>query len=192
MQTEEERQQKNEHAKQQENRHNNGKNAGQTSLLMDIWFLLRKILLICIIAVLLLVFLFGLFRYQDISMQPEIKGGDLVFYYRLDKDYHAGDCLAYKYKNKQQIGRVVAAAGDTVDITADGLIINGLLQIEDDIKEETLPYKKGVKLPITVKKGEVFVLGDNRGSATDSRVFGVLKTKKTEGTIITIIRRRDI
>lgn len=164
----------------------------QTTLLQDIWFLLKKILAIAIVFLLLFTLLFGIFRYEDDSMTPSIKGGDLVLYYRIDKQYAAEDCIVLNYKGRQLAGRVVALPGDTVDITKDGLVINGATQIEDGITSETLPYKGGISYPLKVGKGEVFVLGDNRENATDSRIYGPVKTKDTKGTIMTLIRRRGI
>ena len=68
--------------------------------------------------------------------------------------------------------RVVAVAGDTVDMTEDGLVINGALQSEPDPSKDTLPLDSGTSFPVKLKKGEVFLMGDNRPDAVDSRQFG--------------------
>lgn len=53
-------------------------------------------------------------------MYPNIKDGDLVVYYRLDKNYTARDLTVLDYQGSRQVRRVIAVAGDTVDITEDG------------------------------------------------------------------------
>ena len=91
--------------------------------------------------------------------------------------------------------RVVAKAGDTVDITAKGLVVNGSLQTgleKDFVNGDTLPYKQGITFPITIKKGEVFLLGDNRQQAQDSRIYGPVKIKDTMGKLMWDLRRRNL
>ena len=89
----------------------------------------------------------------------------------------------------------MAKAGDTVDITAKGLVVNGSLQtgLEKDFANgDTLPYKQGITFPITIKKGEVFLLGDNRQQAQDSRIYGPVKIKDTMGKLMWDLRRRNL
>ena len=101
-----------------------------------------------------------------------------------------GDLLTYEYKGKLRVARVIATAGSTIDINEDGLIVNGSTQQEQDIYKETLLYKEGVEFPLKVPEGSLFVLGDNRTSAVDSRVFGAIPIKDTQGKVVTIVRRR--
>ena len=62
-------------------------------------------------------FQIGMARINDVSMKPAIKDGDLVMYYRLDKRFVSGDIAVFKKDGRTTTGRVVAVAGDTVDIT---------------------------------------------------------------------------
>lgn len=162
------------------------------SLLQEILFLLLKIGAILIILVLLFTFLFGIFRNADDSMAPGFREGDLVIFYRLDKAYVASDTLVVEREGKKQVRRVAAVAGDTVDITEEGLLINGSLQEERRIYENTKRYTQGIDFPVTLKQGEVFLLGDSREQATDSRIYGPVPVKDTLGKVMTLIRRRDI
>ena len=85
-------------------------------------------LIACIIIfaiILIFTFLYGIARINDVSMKPAIKDGDLVMYYRLDKRFVSGDVAVFEDNGRNTTGRVVAVAGDTVDITKDGLKING-------------------------------------------------------------------
>jgi signal peptidase I len=79
-----------------------------------------------------------------------------------------------------------------VDVADGDLIINGARQQELDIFEETWAYENNVEFPLTVGADQVFVLGDARENATDSRVYGPVDIEDTLGTVITVIRRRNL
>lgn len=164
----------------------------EPSLLMEIFFLLAKIAAVLFLLLLCFTFMFGLCRNEEASMTPAVKDGDLVIFYRLDKNYVAYDTLVLKFEGKKQVRRVIATAGDIVDITEEGLFINGALQQETKIYTPTHRYEGGVEFPITVMEGQVFVLGDSRVNTTDSRIYGAVDIKDTMGKVITILRRRDI
>ncbi len=154
--------------------------------------LLLKIVLIvgCIFAV--FTFVYGIERVPDVSMSPAVKDGDLALYYRLDKMFNLGDVAVVQYQGRTGIGRVVAMEGDVVNITADGLVVNGALQVSQDIFYPTTQYAQGVSFPLTVGAGQVFLLGDNRPSATDSRVYGCVDLADVQGKVIAVIRTRGI
>jgi len=173
---------------------NNFKNTVKVHALWeDLIFLLVKAALIALVFVLMFTFLFGIVRVQDPSMNPSIKDGDIGIFYRYTKSgYLPGDAIVLDIDGQRQIRRVIAVAGDTVDITEEGLIINGALQQEIGIYQNTNRYADGVNFPLTVPDEQVFVLGDNREYATDSRIYGCVKLKDTLGKIMTVIRRRSI
>lgn len=163
----------------------------QTSLLQDILSLLIKIFIILGCFTLLFTFLFGIFSAKDMSMKPGIRDGDLVVFYRLKKEYVASDVLVLEFEGRVQTRRVVAVAGDTVDITEEGVYINGSY-IMDEVRQETLLYENGVEFPLTVPEGHVFVLSDTRRDAIDSRIYGPVAIKDVLGKVTTVIRLRDI
>jgi signal peptidase I len=154
--------------------------------------LLLKVLVICGVAALVFTFLYGFHRNADPDMAPSVREGDLAVFYRLDRDYKAGDLLLLTFEGEMQVRRVVATAGDTVDVTEEGLVVNGAIQQEPDIYEATGRYAEGAALPVTLAEGEVYVLGDARANATDSRVYGPVRIKDTLGTVIAILRRRSL
>jgi len=158
----------------------------------DLARLLVKIIAVGVTFGLVFSFSHGIVRNTDPAMAPTVGGGDLVMFYRLNKNYVAGDVLLLRHNGQNQIRRVVATAGDVVDITEDGLVINGSLQQEPDIYQPTNRYADGISLPVTVGPGQVFVLGDARQNATDSRVYGPVNIKDTLGKVITIIKWRDL
>lgn len=166
--------------------------AAKTSLLADIGFLILKIAAIAGAVILVFSFVFGIFRNADISMVPGIKDGDLVIFYRLDKNFNPTETAVVEWQGKKQVRRVVAVAGDTVDITENGLMINGAYVQEEGIYEQTQRYMEGIDLPVTLKEGEIFVLGDGRENSTDSRIYGPVKTEDTLGKVMILIRQRGI
>ena len=143
--------------------------------------MLLKIGFIVLAVFLIFTFLYGIVRINDVSMKPAIKDGDLVIYYRLDKRFISGDVAVFK-----DDGRT------TVDITKNGLKINGAEQISQDIYFDTTQFKDGVDFPVTVGNGQVFILGDNRPQASDSRIYGCIDIKDVKGKVIAIIRSRGI
>lgn len=162
------------------------------SLKSDVLFLLAKVGIIILIAALISTFIYGGFRNDDEGMDDSIKTGDFVIYYRLDKNYVANDVVAIKTDGILQTRRVVAVAGDTVDITEEGLTINGNLQLEPDITDETQRFQGGVSFPLTVGDGKVFLLGDKREESLDSRMYGPVKVQDTLGKVVIIVRSKGI
>ena len=161
-------------------------------LLRDVAQLLLKIGVLAACLIVLFGFVYGLARVPDVSMKPAVKDGDLALYYRLDKRFSVGDVAVVTYEGKTLLGRVAAMEGDTVDITADGLIVNGAIQVNPDIYFPTTQFADGVDFPLTVGAGQVFLLGDNRPAATDSRVYGCVDIGDVRGKVIAVIRTRGV
>jgi len=162
------------------------------SVLRELGLLAVKIAAISIGFVLIFTFLYGLHQNTTPDMSPMVKSGDLVLYYRLGKNFAIGDLLVLSFEGERQVQRVIANAGDVVDITENGLFVNGAMQHEPEIFQQTWRYENGVTFPFTVGEGQVFVLGDARENAIDSRVYGPVNTRDTLGTVITVIRRRGL
>jgi signal peptidase I len=163
------------------------------ALRTELLSLLLKIALIVVSTLMLFTFVFGISRYQEAAMFPAIKDGDLVIYYRYTSDrYLPRDVVALKLNGEIQFRRVVATAGDTVDINEYGLVINGAPQQESAITGTTVRYEEGVEFPLVVPEGQVFVLGDNRPESIDSRIYGCVEIKDILGKVMMIIRKRGI
>lgn len=156
----------------------------------DVLFLVVKIFIFVGLLAILFLFIFGICRCSDDMMSPAFKDGDLAVFYRLQKEFQPSDTIVIEKDGETQVRRIIAKAGDEVDLTEDGLKINGYLQQEKEIYAETLPYTEGISFPITVKEGEYFVLGDNRTNAKDSRIYGTVKQEEIKGVVITLLRRR--
>lgn len=164
----------------------------QRPLSADIASLLFKVALFAASFVALFSFVFGAYRCGDISMSPNMKDGDMVLDYRLDKNFHLHDVVAFTYKDQRMAARVVALEGDVVDITADGLMVNGSIQQETGVYGVTTQVAGGVTFPLTVGRGQVFALGDNREQAIDSRTFGCVDVASSEGKVLAVLRTRGV
>ena len=152
--------------------------------------LLLKVAMVLGFIAMVFLFLFGVVQVGDESMRPAVREGDLVVYYRLQKDYVAGDLIVVDDGDDEEVRRVIAVEGDEVDFSSDGLLINGYLQSETSIYAETEPFTDGITYPVTVGEGQVFVMGDNRPSSKDSRIYGPVDIQSgTEGEAM--IRRRN-
>jgi len=161
-----------------------------TGLQRDILTLLLKIGVVVGIVVGLLTIIFGVEPYDYPSMEPAVQAGDLLMYSRFDKNYVAQDLIALSFQGQIQVRRVVAIAGNTVDIMDGHLIIDGAVQQEARIYTETHRFQSEIDFPLTVPEGHVFVLGDNRESSTDSRIYGPVRVDDTLGKITAQFRRR--
>ena len=154
--------------------------------------LLIKIVSLLIVIVSIFTFVFGIYRVEDTSMVPNISPGDMILFYRLDKNFIVGETVVYSYHGENKIARVVAMANDEVDINENGLVVNGSVQYEPKIYKETLAFTDGIKFPVKLKNDEYFLLSDNRDKSADSRLYGPFEQKFIKGKIFTLLRRRGI
>ena len=162
------------------------------SVFKELGALALKVVIIIAVFALTFTFVYGIHRVADPHMSPMVNDGDLVLFFRLSRDYDIGDLLLLNFEGERQVRRVVAQAGDTVNITDHGLIVNGALIHEPMIFQDTWRLETAVQFPLVVGAGQVFVLGDARETAIDSRVYGTVNTRDTLGTVITVIRRRGM
>lgn len=151
-----------------------------------------KIVSTCLVIAFVFTFIFGMYRMNDTSMVPNISPGDMILFYRLDKDFVVGETVVYSYNKENKIGRIVAMPGDVVNIDEKGLVVNNSHQYEPKIYKETLPFTDGIKYPVKLKENEIFLLADNRDKSVDSRLFGPVEKKFIKGKIFTLLRRRGI
>ena len=162
------------------------------------FFLLRLALFIVVLWILFFQIV-GVVICPTADMYPRVDSGDMVIYYRLDKDVRAQDVIVLQKVTEDSpdpktfVLRVVAVAGDTVEVTdSERLVINGNTMIEPDIFYSTPRYEGFTEYPLTLGEGECFVLADSRNGGMDSRYFGPVNADEILGTVITIVRRNNL
>ena len=158
----------------------------------ELKYLILKLILMVGVLLAMVEFVVGINRYIGNGMNLAFKDGDLLFYDRMRKKYQTDQVIVFEKNGEDETGRIVAVSGDVVDVTPEGLVVNGILQKSKDTEEETLPYEEGIRYPVELGPDEYFVLGDSRTTAKDSRIFGTVKSKEIKGKVITVIRRRGI
>ena len=138
-------------------------------------------------------FVFGITLAPTNDMFPAVHEGDLVIYFRLGRLVNT-DVVIYELPGGLQIGRIQGTAGETVGKTDGGLLtVNGNLQPVQKrrgLYDETYAGKKDISGEI--RNGEYLILGDQRETARDSRVYGLISRKTIKGKVFTIIRRRPL
>jgi signal peptidase I len=147
-----------------------------------------KVLIIAVVFAVLFMFVMTLRICRSNDMYPNIKDGDLVVVQKTH-DVTFDDVILYEHDGVEYFGRVVAVPGETVVINdEDGLVVN------DNIVYNTLPYAtampEGEQEKIVVGDDEVFVLGDYRDGARDSREFGCIDKQDAIGRQIYLMRWR--
>ena len=149
---------------------------------------IQKILVVTVALVIIFGFIFGITPMKGGDMEPKLSAGDLLIYYRMEKEPVRGDILLMERDGKQYVGRLVGMPNDMIVITGDGTInVNGSAMIETDVYFETRPYADGVKYPIVLEEGEYFLLAAKRDTAKDSRYFGPVKAEEIKGKVLTSI-----
>ena len=146
-----------------------------------------------ILAVGIRTYVVQLFYIPSGSMEPTLHGatadhsGDRVvvnkFVYRFNPPQR-GDIVVFvapTEADKDFIKRVIAVGGDVIEIRDGHVIVDGKPTTETYVAGEFAGAEFG---PVDVPKGKLFVIGDNRGNSSDSRVFGPIDEDKVIGEAI--------
>lgn len=123
-------------------------------------------------AVLLATRLLPVLRVYGSSMTPTLQDGEAVLCLRTGTP-RQGDLVAFYYNNKILIKRVIAGAGQWVDIGADGTVLVDGQPLEEPYLTEKSLGTCDIAFPYQVPDGRWFVLGDHRATSLDSRVQAV-------------------
>lgn len=150
------------------------------------WYLLVECAVIAAVLYILLQYVAGITFVSGISMEPFLPDGELVVFYRLDREYQKDDVvLIRRAGNVEYIKRVAGCEGDEILLEEDGsLWRNGRQEKANSWTGRTEALSEKVTYPYAVPEDSYFVLGDNREHSIDSREFGAVKEEEIVGRVI--------
>ena len=146
-------------------------------------------------AFLIRAYVFQTFYIPSVSMVPTLQVGDRIIVSKLSTafgDINLGDVIVFKHPPREQCGgdtgpnsdlvkRIIGMPGDELTSRNNTIYVNGKKLVENWQHEPNLGSDIGyVKVP----KGQYFMMGDNRPSSCDSRMWGTLPESLIVGKVV--------
>lgn len=112
------------------------------------------------------------------SMFPTLDTGDIIEVTRnVEPKYH--DLVIFRHEGSRYVKRVIGLPGDNIEIIDGEVFRNG---IKEPRFLDVSTNQHNMEGKVVVEEGHFFVLGDNRFTSYDSRMFGLVPAKDVVGT----------
>ncbi len=127
------------------------------------------------------------------SMEPTLHNNDNLWVEKISPKLGRlkyGDIVTVDVEDKvgaersPLIKRVIAVAGDSIEIKFGKVLLNGEELKEDYILGNTTVANDPLYAKLTVPEGYIYVMGDNRMNSIDSRVIGPVEIKDISGKAV--------
>lgn len=152
---------------------------------------IRWVIGLAVLAVLLLnVFthVLQIVHYNGRGMEPGLENGQTLVLLKTQK-VKPGDTIAFYYNNQVLVRRVICAGGSQLMIEDDGSVsVNGQPLAEPYVQHPSIG-QCNITLPCYVPVNHVFVMGDQREIAMDSRLkeIGTIPLSRIIGKVIAAV-----
>jgi len=127
-------------------------------------------------------------RIDGPSMLPTLRSADRVLITRGTHDVQRGDVVVLVASEGGQsielVKRVIGVPGDVVEVKGDVAYVNGAR--EPDRGQRVSGLESLSWEPVTVPKGNLFVMGDNRAQSEDSRYIGTVPLSGVMGRVVAV------
>ena len=119
------------------------------------------------------------------SMTPSLYEGEIVVAPK-GSAFQKGDVIAFYYNNKILVKRVIANAGEWVNIDEDGNVFINDVPLDEPYLTEKALGECNIALPYQVPDGKIFVMGDHRATSSDSRntAVGCVAQEQVVGRVV--------
>ena len=158
---------------------------GKSYIFSVLWRWLIALVLTAMVLANLFTHVFQIVNYNGIGMEPSLQGGQTLVILKT-KDVQQGDIIAFYYNNQVLGRRVICEGGKQLEMKQDGtVLINGAALEEAYVPEHSLG-QCNIPFPYQVQMDTVFVMGDNRTAALDSRLseIGTIPIDRIIGKVI--------
>ncbi len=186
---------------------NESEKSGGHQNLHDIASIVVVLLSALVLAFGLISFVFQSYQVDGPSMQNTLHNDDHLIVWKVPRTWaritgHAyipkrGDIIVFnepglsafgQNQDKQLIKRVIGLPGDRVVVKNGSITIYNKAHPQGFDPDKTLPYHNTVytagNIDLTLRSGQIFVCGDNRGDSLDSRVFGPVNVNNVVGKLV--------